>query len=136
MPAYDFRCKDCGTEFTLTYRSFKAYDEATPKCTNCQSTDLARVINRINVASPARDFTSMNPKEMLGVFESGDSREVGKMFDQIGGTSPELGVQYHEVTQRLLKGESMDKVEKSLQQREKDQQAKPTPKPKPTDSTA
>ena len=124
MPAYDFRCKNCGTEFTLHYKSFKAYDEATPQCTQCQSNDLARVINRINVVSPARDFTRMDANQMLGVFESGDSREVGKMFDQIGGTSPELGVQYHEVTQRLLKGESMEKVEQSLQQRENEQKPK------------
>ena len=75
----------------------------------------------------------MNANEMLGVFESGDSREVGKMFDQIGGTSPELGAQYHEVTQRLLKGESMDKVEKSMQQQEKDKKKKSS-KSKP-DST-
>jgi putative FmdB family regulatory protein len=124
MPAYDFRCKNCSTEFTLYYKSFKAYDEATPQCTQCQSTDLVRVINRINVASPGRDYTQMDANQMLGVFESGDSREVGKMFDQIGGTSPELGVQYHEVTQRLLKGESMEKVENSLQQRENDQKPK------------
>ena len=128
MPAYDFRCKNCGTEFTLHYKSFKAYSDATPQCSNCQSTDLARVINRINVASPSRDFTKMDSSQMLGVFESGDSRAVGQMFDQIGGTSPELGVQYHEVTQRLLKGESMEKVEKSLQQRENDQQSKASPK--------
>ena len=134
MPAYDFRCKNCGTEFTLHYKSFKAYEEAIPQCSNCQSTDLTRVINRINVASPARDFTKMDSNQMLGVFESGDSRAVGQMFDQIGGTSPELGVQYHEVTQRLLKGESMDKVEKSLQQRENEQQAKPATKPASSDT--
>ena len=124
MPAYDFRCKNCGTEFTLHYKSFKAYDEATPQCTQCQSTDLVRVINRVNVASPTRNYSQMDANQMLGVFESGDSREVGKMFDQIGGTSPELGVQYHEVTQRLLKGESMEKVESSLQQRENEQKPK------------
>lgn len=133
MHAYDFRCKNCHTEFTLHYKSFKAYDEAAPQCSKCQSTDLARVINRINVTSPSRDYTTMDTNDMLGVFESGDSREVGKMFDQIGGTSPELGAQYHEVTQRLLKGENMDKVEKSLQQRENDPKSNPVTKPK-TDS--
>ncbi|MDQ7034101.1 MAG: hypothetical protein Q9P01_04495 [Anaerolineae bacterium] len=91
---------------------------------------MARVINRINVASPSRDYSKMDSNDMLGVFESGDSREVGKMFDQIGGTSPELGAQYHEITQRLLKGENMDKVEKSLQQRENDPKSNPVAKPK------
>jgi len=118
MPAYDFRCKTCGEEFTLSFKSVKAYADATPRCPNCQSAALARVIRRVNVQSPSRDFTKMNSNEMLGVLESGDSKRVGQMFDQIGGTSPELGAQYHEVTQRLLKGESMDKVERSLQERE------------------
>ena len=121
MPAYDFRCNNCGKEFSLRFASIKAYETDTPLCPNCQSRELDRIIRKVNVAAPSRDFTRMNSQEMLSVFESGDSKQVGQMFDQVGGTSPELGVQYHEVTQRLLKGESMDKVEKSLQQRENDQ---------------
>ena len=124
MPAYDFRCKACAEEFTVHYRSFSAYDKATPQCPQCQSVDLSRIIRTINIQSPGRDFTKMNADQMLGVLESGDSKQVGTMFDQIGGTSPELGAQYHEVTQRLLKGESMDKVEKSLQERESKQAPK------------
>jgi putative FmdB family regulatory protein len=125
MPSYDFRCKDCDVEFTLAFKSIKAYDEAVPKCPNCQSTALSRVIRRVHVASPSRDYTKMDSNEMLSVFESGDSKQVGKMFEQIGGTSPELGAEYHEVTQRLLKGESMDSVEKSMQQKETEQKSQP-----------
>ena len=124
MPAYDFRCKSCGEEFTLSFTSVKAYADATPRCPKCQSTDLSRVIRRVHVQAPTRDYTRMNADEMLSVFESGDSKQVGQMFEQIGGASPELGAQYHETTQRLLRGESMDRVEKSLQQREAEQKSK------------
>jgi putative FmdB family regulatory protein len=115
MPAYDFRCKVCGTPFTLTYKSYRDYDAAEKHCPNCNSVELARVIKRINVQAPGRDYSRMTSDEMLKVFESGDSRQVGQMFDQVGGTSPELGMQFQETTKRLLSGESMESVERSLQ---------------------
>jgi putative FmdB family regulatory protein len=114
MPAYDFRCNNCGKEFSLRFASIKAYESETPICPNCQSKELNRIIRKVNVAAPSRDFTRMNSQEMLSVFESGDSKQVGQMFDQVGGTNPALGVEYHEATKRLLKGESMDNVESSL----------------------
>lgn len=117
MPAYDFRCNNCDEEFTLTYKSVASYAKAEPTCNNCQSEDLKRIIRKVNVASVSRDYTRLNAGEMLNVFESGDSKQVGKMFDQIGGTNPALGAEYHEATQRLIKGESMDNVESSLQKK-------------------
>lgn len=118
MAAYDFRCKKCGNEFTFTYKSVTAYDAASRTCPNCGSTELSRVIKRVAVQSPTRDYTRMSPDEMLSVLDSGDSRQVGQMFEQVGATSPEMGAEFHETTQRLLKGESMDKIEKSLQEQE------------------
>lgn len=119
MHEYDFRCKDCKTRFTLSYKTYRDYDAATPTCPNCQSISLSRLIRNVAIQRPERDYTKMSSGEMLSVFESGDSRQVGEMFQQVGGTSPELGMQYHEATQRLLKGEKMEKVEKDLQQESK-----------------
>jgi putative FmdB family regulatory protein len=130
MPAYDFRCNNCGEEFSLRFASIKAYENSTRICPNCQATDLDRIIRKVNVAAPSRDFTKLNSSEMLGVFESGDSKQVGQMFDQIGGTNPALGLQYHEATQRLLKGESMDTVESSLQAKETEARSKAEKKAK------
>lgn len=118
MPAYDFRCNNCGKEFSLRFASIKAYETEARICPNCQSQELDRIIRKVNVAAPSRDFTRMDSKEMLSVFESGDSKQVGQMFDQIGGTNPALGVEYHEATKRLLKGESMDNVETSLKEKQ------------------
>lgn len=118
MPAYDFRCKNCGQEFTLFYKTYQAYDQAVRACANCGSSDLSRIINRIAVQSPTRDYTKMSAGEMLSVLDSGDSRQVGQMFAQVGGTSPELGADFHEITQQLLSGEKLEKVEKTLQEKD------------------
>lgn len=133
MPAYDFRCADCGQSFTLTHKSVASYAKATPTCPNCQSEDLKRIINTVNVSAPSRDYTRMDANDMLSVFESGDSKQVGQMFDQIGGTNPALGAEYHEATKRLLDGESMDKVEKSLQQKRDSKADGASTSPKTTD---
>jgi len=133
MPAYDFRCNECGEEFSQFYKSISAYANATTTCPNCESTDLARVIDKVNVGGGGHDYTKMGVDEMLGVFEAGDSKEVGKMFNQIGGTNPALGAQYHETTRRLMDGESMDTVEKDLQSRQAKKDTPKTPSPKAKD---
>jgi putative FmdB family regulatory protein len=114
MPAYDYRCKQCELEFTLFYKTYNEYDAAEKNCPRCASMNLARLIKRVNIAQPTRDYTSMSSGEMLSVLDSGNSQEVGRMFEQIGGGAPELGADYHETTQRLLKGEKLEKVERDL----------------------
>lgn len=132
MPSYEFRCKECGTAFTLTYKTMKAYEEDAGKhCPQCAGTALARVITRVAVKAASRDYTRMSSSEMLNVFSSGDSRAVGEMFQQVAGTHPGMATEYHDATQRLLKGESMDSVEKSLQTRQEEASITPTKKPKP-----
>jgi putative FmdB family regulatory protein len=124
MPSYDYRCKQCGTRFSLFYKTYADYDAAERHCPNCNSIELSRLIDRVAVQTPTRDYTRMSSNEMLSVFESGDSRQVGEMFQQVGGSSPELGLQYHEATKKLLSGEKMDKVERDL--RANESSSKPT----------
>ncbi|GAB4519494.1 MAG: hypothetical protein OHK0046_28430 [Anaerolineae bacterium] len=119
MPYYEYRCKNCDNRFALFYKTYSDYDEAEPACPRCASNQLARLIGSVAIPKPTRDFGKMSSGEMLSVLESGDSRQVGEMFQQIGGTDPAVGKQYHDATERLLKGESMSKVEKDLQASEK-----------------
>jgi putative FmdB family regulatory protein len=126
MPTYEFRCKACNTEFDLFYKTTAQYAAATPACPVCTATTLARVIRKVNVEAPSRDYTKMSSAEMLSVFSSGDSKQVGQMFNQVAGSHPALAGEYHEATQRLLKGESMDKVEKSLQERDSEKTTTPS----------
>ena len=114
MPAYDYRCDNCVNRFSLFYKTYGDYDAATPACPDCESEALSRLITSVSIQAPTRDYTRMGANEMLSVFESGDSRQVGEMFKQVGGSDPGLGKEYHDATQSLLKGKSMDKVEKDL----------------------
>jgi hypothetical protein len=49
------------------------------------------------------------------VLESGDSRQVGEMFQQVAGDEGMADPQLHEATQRLLKGENMEKVSRDME---------------------
>lgn len=116
MHTYDFRCKRCQYAFTLHYKTYGDYDRATRACPQCGSAELSRIIKRVAIQAPTRDYTRMAPEEMLSVLESGDSRQVGQMFAQAGGSSPEAGTPLNEATERLLRGESLDRVEQRLQE--------------------
>lgn len=115
MPSYDYKCRACGNRFTLFYKTYADFDLAHETCPQCGSDHLARLITQVTIQQPTRDYRKMSSSEMLSVLESGNSRQVGEMFNQIGGADPRLGVDYHETTQRLLKGESIEKVERDLQ---------------------
>ncbi|HRF93878.1 MAG TPA: zinc ribbon domain-containing protein [Aggregatilineales bacterium] len=115
MPNYDYKCQSCKNRFSLFYKTYADYDSATKTCPNCGATTLSRLITQVAIQQPTRDYGKMNSNEMLSVMQSGNSRQVGEMFNQIGGADPRLGVEYHETTQRLLKGESIEKVERDLQ---------------------
>lgn len=113
MPYYDYRCQNCGQDATLFYKTYADYDAAQKLCPNCGSAHMTRLITRVAVTKPGRDFTRMTSGEMLSVMESGDSRQVGEMFRQVGG-GVDVPPVYQETTERLLKGESMEKVERDL----------------------
>lgn len=114
MPSYDYRCKHCGRRFQLFYKSYKDYDAATHTCPHCGSTDLTRLISRVAIAKPTTNYANMESGEMLNVLEGGDSREVGEMMRQLGQDEAGLGDTYNQVTERLLKGDSPDKIERDL----------------------
>jgi putative FmdB family regulatory protein len=116
MPTYDYRCNQCGRKFALFYKSYKDYEAAaTHTCPHCQSTDVNRRISRVAIAQPSRDLSSLSSNEMLSVLDGGNSREVGKMFQQVAdSTGEDLGESFNEATRRLSKGESIDSVERDI----------------------
>lgn len=123
MPSYDYRCNSCGRAFALFFKSIKDYNPDAPHtCPHCQSTDVARRIRRVAIQKPSRDLSQLSSNEMLSVLDSGNSREVGRMFQQVaetaGANAGDLGATYNEATQRLLKGESIDRVERDLSSRD------------------
>jgi putative FmdB family regulatory protein len=123
MPTYEFRCENCGNRFALFYKSTSAYSEATPSCPKCQSTELARLITGVALQAVNRDYSRMSSDEMLSVLESGDAKQVGKMYQQIGGANPGLANEYQQTTQRLIQGEGMESIERSLKEEGESKQA-------------
>ena len=127
MPAYEYRCNACGRPVTLTYKSYAAYDEARAAgltCPHCGAADLTRLISRVAVARPGRDYGAMSSGEMLNVLEGGDTREIGRMFEQAGQDQAMNDPAMREVGERLLKCESPGSIERALG-------ASPAPPPSP-----
>jgi putative FmdB family regulatory protein len=118
MPAYEYRCNSCKRKVSLFYKSYKDYDVASETghvCPNCGSTDLTRVIGRVAVQRPSRDFTKMSSDDMLSVLEGGDSREVGRMMHQLGQDEAVEDPMMQEVAGRLMKGDDPEHIERDLE---------------------
>ncbi|MBI5667244.1 MAG: zinc ribbon domain-containing protein [Chloroflexi bacterium] len=115
MPSYDYRCNHCGRAFALFYRSVRDYEAATVACPHCQSGDVARRINRVAIARPSRNLANLSSGEMLSVLEGGDSREVGRLFQDVGDSAGvDMGETYTQAAKQLLQGDSIQKVERDL----------------------
>ncbi len=91
MPRYEFRCKNCGAVFIVNTRTYSEYDSARLNCPECGSADLARLISQVSISGLQRDYRKMSSGEMLSVLESGDQRQVGELFKQVGGGDPASG---------------------------------------------
>lgn len=115
MPSYDYRCNHCGRAFALFYQSVKDYEAASITCPHCHSDEVARRINRVAIARPSRNLANLSSGEMLSVLEGGDSREVGRLFQDVGDSAGvDMGETYQQATEQLLKGDSVQKVERDL----------------------
>lgn len=110
VPQYDYRCKRCHQRFALFYKTYAVYDAASPKCPNCGGTELSRLITRVAIAKPNRDYSKMSSDEMLSVLETGDERQAGEMFQQIGG-HPAMAAPAHQMVEESLKEENISPAE-------------------------
>lgn len=103
MPVYDFRCKQCATEFSLSYKSVSEYSAATPHCPQCHSTALSRLIQHVALHSGAHDYRRMSSSEMLSVLESGNKQQVDEMYRQVGASAnPASALPAHEQVKSAL----------------------------------
>lgn len=123
MPVYEYRCNACGRKAAFFYKTYKEYDAATEGqtqvCPNCGSHDLSRLISRVAIAKPGRDYASMSSDEMLSVMNGGDGRELGEMMHQLGQDEVVSDPAFGEVSQRLLKGENPERIEADLSDRQR-----------------
>lgn len=89
MPQYEFRCNCCGLRFVVSYKTFDDYETASVLCIECGKADVTRVISQVAIGKSNRDYSRMSSGEMLSVLESGDQRQVDRLFRQVGETSPQ-----------------------------------------------
>ena len=120
MPYYDFRCLSCQRKVTLFYKNFAAYDEAavaaTHICPKCGSGQLTRRIGRVAVAKgeDAR-MDALGDETALAGLDPDDPRALGRYMRQMSGEMGEdLGDEFHEVVDRLEKGQSPEQIEQAL----------------------
>ncbi len=96
MPIYEYVCQQCGKKLSFLVLNVQHFS---PKCNQCSSTDLRRVMSRFsavrseesrleNLADPSKwgDLDENDPKSMVKLMkkmgrELGD--EVGEDYDQL-----------------------------------------------------
>ena len=118
MHSYDYRCNDCQHRFSLHYKTYATYDAATPVCPQCDSENLSRIISKVafnlNVSKP-RDYREMSGEELNAAVHSSRPQETGEVFQQIMQHEKDITPEFVEVTDRLVRGESMSSIEKEVQ---------------------
>jgi putative FmdB family regulatory protein len=117
MPVYEYRCNACEQPATFIYKTVAAYDEARTVglvCPHCGASNLTRLISRVTLARPGRDYGALSSGEMLNVLEGGDTREIGRMFEQVGQDEALNDPTMRDVGKRLMNGESPDRIERDL----------------------
>lgn len=116
MPSYDYRCNSCQRRVVLTYKTYRDYDAATPVCPRCQSTDLTRIIGRVAVAkSDASRMDKLADEGAMDDLADADPATLGRYMRQMGEeVGEDLGDEFHEVVNRLERGESPEDIESSM----------------------
>ncbi len=114
MPTYEYRCLNCKRRFEL-FMNYADYAQANITCPHCQSDNVQRRIGRIRVArSDESRLQSMATPEALDSLDE-DPRALGKMMREMSGQmGEEMPSEFHEVVNRLEKGQSPEEIERDL----------------------
>ena len=116
MPSYDYRCNSCKRRVVLTYKTYRDYDTATPVCPRCQSTDLTRLIGQVALAkSDSSRLDSLADDANMDDLAEADPATLGRYMRQMSEeVGEDLGDEFHEVVNRLERGENPDDIEASM----------------------
>ncbi|NTU74714.1 MAG: zinc ribbon domain-containing protein [Anaerolineaceae bacterium] len=114
MPNYEYRCQDCGRRFEI-FLTYSEYGTREIKCTACQSTRVQRRIGRIRVThSEEGRLQNLAQSADMNALED-DPRALGRMMREMSHeVGEDMGPEFHEVVNRLEKGQSPEDIEKEL----------------------
>lgn len=93
MPIFEFRCNACKTisSFLILSRS----EPFTPTCKRCGSSDLARVLSRVNVRlSEETRMERLADPSRLGGLDEGDPKSMARfMKEMAAATGEDIGAE-------------------------------------------
>ncbi len=120
MPIYEYYCFDCRQKVSLFFRTVQAAQNASPRCPQCGSARLRRLISRVAViqSEEARLERMLDDESLLKGVEKEDPRALAQLMrtmqSELGddAADPELEA----MIDRLEAGESPDAIEASLEQ--------------------
>ena len=115
MPVYEYKCQACGRR-TNVRMSYKEYDRASPRCTACKSSSLARLISKVRIArSEDSRLDSLSDPSSLSNVDENDPRSVGKFMRHMGNEmGEEMGPEFDEMVGRLEAGEAPESIEADM----------------------
>jgi putative FmdB family regulatory protein len=113
MPLYEYRCRNCHRRVTLL-RSFS--DDSEPRCPECQSEDLVRLISRVAVLrSEESRLESLADPSGLADLNENDPRSVARWMRKMSEeTGENMGPEFDEMVGRLESGENPEDIKRSM----------------------
>ena len=115
MPMYEYRCQTCGRRARLFF-TYAEYDTAQPICPHCHQNAMQRIIGRVAVGkSEEARVDAMADDSLMAGLDEEDPRALGQFMRKMSREMGEdLGDEFHEVVDRLEKGESPETIEASM----------------------
>ena len=103
MPIYEYRCNQCGRQFSFLYGV--ARDSRDPACPACEGRELTRLISRVaRVRSEDARLEDLADPSKLGDFE--DPRSLARWAKKMGSAlGDEAGEDFGDVVDEMLEAE-------------------------------
>lgn len=112
MPIYEYRCNDCGKEFSLLILNSR--ESAMVECKACGSADISRLMSRFAFhQTEASRIDSLNTSTSKDESFYKDNRNIGlwakKRAKEMG---VDLGRSFDETVEKARTGKFMENIEK------------------------
>ena len=103
MPIYEYRCNDCGRNFSFLYGVSR--DSRDPLCPACQGRRLSRLISRVaRVRSEESMLEDLADPTKIGDFD--DPRSMAKWAKKMSGAlGDEAGEDFGDVMEEMMEAE-------------------------------